>query len=160
NSSADTYVWDGSNWTKKSTSAAPPGRTGHVMAFDSTRGQAVLFGGGFNTNLNDTWTWDGSAWTKQNPQTSPPARQFAAAAYDPVHDQVVLFSGQGSANLNDTWTWTGAAQASNGPNITLVANAFGDTPLVAPNTWVEIKGTKLAPAGDSRIWKDPDFVNN
>ena len=47
-----------------------------------------------------------------------------------------------------------------GPQITLVANAFGDTPLIAPNTWVEIKGTNLAPPGDTRIWKDPDFVNN
>jgi uncharacterized protein (TIGR03437 family) len=46
------------------------------------------------------------------------------------------------------------------PQITLVANAFGDTPLIAPNTWVEIKGTNLAPPGDTRIWKDPDFLNN
>ena len=31
---------------------------------------------------------------------------------------------------------------------------------IAPNTWVEIKGSNLAPPGDSRIWQDPDFVNN
>ena len=51
-----------------------------------------------------------------------------------------------------------AAGGSNpAPVITLVANAFGDTPLIAPNTWVEIKGTNLAPAGDSRIWQGADF---
>ena len=44
------------------------------------------------------------------------------------------------------------------PNITLVANAFGDTPLIAPNTWVEIKGTNLAPASDTRIWQGSDFT--
>ena len=44
--------------------------------------------------------------------------------------------------------------------ITLTANAEGDTPLIAPNTWVEIKGMNLAPAGDSRIWQDTDFVNS
>jgi len=53
-----------------------------------------------------------------------------------------------------------AAGPGVGPQITLVANAFGDTPLIAPNTWVEIKGTNLAPPGDTRIWKDSDFANN
>jgi uncharacterized protein (TIGR03437 family) len=41
------------------------------------------------------------------------------------------------------------------PTISLVANAFGDTPLLAPNTWVEIKGGALAPK--TRIWADADF---
>jgi uncharacterized protein (TIGR03437 family) len=42
------------------------------------------------------------------------------------------------------------------PLISLVANAFGDIPLIAPNTWVEIKGSSLAPT--TRIWLDKDFV--
>jgi uncharacterized protein (TIGR03437 family) len=50
--------------------------------------------------------------------------------------------------------------SSSTPVIALVANAFGDTPLIAPNTWVEIKGLNLAPRGDSRIWQGTDFVNN
>jgi uncharacterized protein (TIGR03437 family) len=45
------------------------------------------------------------------------------------------------------------------PVIKLVANAEGENATIAPNTWVEIKGSNLAPAGDSRIWKGPDFVN-
>ena len=45
------------------------------------------------------------------------------------------------------------------PAISLVANAEGESPTIAPNTWVEIKGFNLAPAGDARIWKDSDFVN-
>jgi len=44
--------------------------------------------------------------------------------------------------------------------ISLVANAFGDNPAIAPNTWVEIKGLNLAPPGDARIWQASDFVNN
>jgi uncharacterized protein (TIGR03437 family) len=46
------------------------------------------------------------------------------------------------------------------PAIRLVANAEGESPTIAPNTWVEIKGTGLAPAGDTRIWQGSDFVNN
>jgi hypothetical protein len=30
--------------------------------------------------------------------------------------------------------------AQNGPTITLVANAEGEVPAIAPNTWVEVKG--------------------
>lgn len=46
------------------------------------------------------------------------------------------------------------------PAITLVANAEGETPTIAPNTWVEIKGSNLAAPGDSRIWQGSDFVGN
>jgi uncharacterized protein (TIGR03437 family) len=45
-------------------------------------------------------------------------------------------------------------------SISLVANAEGESLTIAPNTWVEIKGSNLAPAGDSRTWKTSDFVNN
>jgi uncharacterized protein (TIGR03437 family) len=41
------------------------------------------------------------------------------------------------------------------PTISLAANAFGETPLLASNTWVEIKGGALAP--DTRIWGQADF---
>jgi uncharacterized protein (TIGR03437 family) len=40
-----------------------------------------------------------------------------------------------------------------------VANAEGNGATIAPNTWVEIKGVNLAPAGDSRIWQASDFAS-
>jgi len=46
------------------------------------------------------------------------------------------------------------------PEISLVANAEGENPLIAPNTWLEIKGSDLAPGGDARIWQGSDFVKN
>jgi uncharacterized protein (TIGR03437 family) len=49
---------------------------------------------------------------------------------------------------------------STAPVISLVANAEGESPAIAPNTWVEIKGVNLAPAGDSRAWQGSYFVNN
>jgi uncharacterized protein (TIGR03437 family) len=45
-----------------------------------------------------------------------------------------------------------------GPAISKVANAEGESPTIAPNTWVEVKGMNLAPAGDSRVWQTSDFV--
>ena len=44
------------------------------------------------------------------------------------------------------------------PTVTLVANDAGESPTIAPNTWVEIKGANLAPAGDIRLWQRSDFV--
>jgi uncharacterized protein (TIGR03437 family) len=46
-----------------------------------------------------------------------------------------------------------------GPAISLVVNAEGGGPAIAPNTWVQINGAGLAPAGDSRTWQNSDFVN-
>ncbi|MBS1854106.1 MAG: beta-galactosidase [Acidobacteria bacterium] len=43
------------------------------------------------------------------------------------------------------------------PVISLVANAEGESPAIAPNTWVEVKGAGLALTGDSRIWQSSDF---
>jgi uncharacterized protein (TIGR03437 family) len=54
-------------------------------------------------------------------------------------------------------TFTITAQPA--PVISKVANAEGESPTIAPNTWIEIKGANLAPSGDSRIWQSSDFVN-
>jgi uncharacterized protein (TIGR03437 family) len=47
--------------------------------------------------------------------------------------------------------------AAPAPTISLVANAEGEAHLIAPNTWVEIKGSNLAAPGDARIWQGSDF---
>jgi uncharacterized protein (TIGR03437 family) len=44
------------------------------------------------------------------------------------------------------------------PMISEIANAEGESPVIAPNTWVEIKGANLSPFGDSRTWQTSDFV--
>jgi uncharacterized protein (TIGR03437 family) len=47
--------------------------------------------------------------------------------------------------------------ASAGPAVSLVATANAQHLSIAQNTWVEIKGSNLAP--DTRIWQSTDFVN-
>ena len=56
--------------------------------------------------------------------------------------------------------FVGTRTSSTGPEISEVANAEGESPVIAPNSWVEIKGLNLAPAGDSRIWQAADFLGN
>jgi uncharacterized protein (TIGR03437 family) len=50
--------------------------------------------------------------------------------------------------------------ASIPPVINAAQNAEGGSQSIAPNTWVAIKGTGLAPSGDTRIWQGSDFVSN
>ncbi len=45
-----------------------------------------------------------------------------------------------------------------GPVISRISNAAGHGPTIAPNTWVEIKGTNLS--GGTRSWEAADFVND
>jgi uncharacterized protein (TIGR03437 family) len=56
-----------------------------------------------------------------------------------------------------------STSASPTPAISLVANAEGESPVIAPNTWIEIKGVNLAPHQDAlnlRTWQTADFLNN
>jgi uncharacterized protein (TIGR03437 family) len=61
------------------------------------------------------------------------------------------------SKVSQAYSAIAAIGSAPAPAVTLAANAFGDTPLIAPNTWVEIKGSNLAPAGDSRTWLGSDF---
>jgi len=84
---------------------------------------------------------------------------IALAYFDSTN---LLTSSAGAFQLTTTGlkvaqAYTALAASTPGPNMTLVANAFGDTPLIAPNTWLEIKGTNLAPVSDTRIWQGYDF---
>jgi len=73
-------------------------------------------------------------WGCQGAGTPPPGRQFSSRAFTITIEPL--------------------------PVISAVANAEGESPTIAPNTWVEIKGSNLAPAGDIRTWQGSDFVNN
>lgn len=84
----------------------------------------------------------------------------AANASSSVTNTATVAGGGDLNGSNNTARDVTSIVLPTGPVVTLVGNAFGESPLIAPNTWVEIKGSNLAPAGDTRIWLNPDFVNN
>ncbi len=63
-------------------------------------------------------------------------------------------------DLYVTAYFVGSRTPASLPEIAEVANAEGESPVIAPNTWLEIKGVGLAPAGDSRIWQGSDFAGS
>lgn len=118
---AATWLWNGKNWSKRTTSTAPHARYGSTLTFDPALGKVILFGGvplptGYPVDgLADTWAWNGTSWTRLTVATAPPGRTGAAAAYDRRTKRLVLFGGfdrlfdiygDGSV-LGDTWTFAG-----------------------------------------------------
>ncbi len=84
------------------------------MAYDSTRGATVLFGGGtFGSNYRESWGWNGTAWA-QLAVSGPSPQSGHAMAYDSARGVTVLFAGGG-----ETWEWSGSAwtqRAVSGPS--------------------------------------------
>ena len=66
----DTWIWDGMAWSEIPATAASPGKRGsHVMAWDPTREQVVMSGGGYYDGKvshyhDDLWAWTGQAWQR------------------------------------------------------------------------------------------------
>lgn len=104
------------NWKQIKEGVLVPQLTGVAMAYDSTRGKVVRFGGqekGGAVFFNETWEWDGTHWTKKNPRVSPQPRSMHAMVYDSSRGKVLLFGGgfMDDPSLwvayDDTWEWDG-----------------------------------------------------
>jgi hypothetical protein len=53
----DTWVWNGSDWTEEPNTGLPPVRFSQAMAYDSSHGEVVLFGGQNTGFYGDTYVW-------------------------------------------------------------------------------------------------------
>lgn len=105
----DTWEWNGTSWTQRATTG-PGARVHQTMAYDRTRGRAVLFGG-FNMStqqeLRDVWEWDGTSWSQK---TATVSGTFArGTAFDEKTNTFYLFSADAGGTVRaDTWNGTSA----------------------------------------------------
>ncbi|HEX5230393.1 MAG TPA: kelch repeat-containing protein [Bryobacteraceae bacterium] len=163
NPTNETWLWDGTNWSKRSPTTMPAVRSSHAMVYDAGRSLTTMFGGSNTVNgfmrLNDTWTWDGTTWTQASPTASPSARDAHALAYDAGRQQIVLFGGRDNNEnlLADTWTWGVAAGQPEISNVVSLSD-FGGFTSASPRSWVEIYGSNLA--NTTRGWTGADFNGN
>lgn len=114
----DTWEFDGTHWERFPASIA--GRYLPGLAYDSKRGETVMFGGFLSnaTYSQQTYVWNGTSWTLRTPATSPPARAFTSMAYDIKRDRIVLFggtSGGSNGSKADTWEWDGTTWVDRTP---------------------------------------------
>lgn len=154
---ADTWTWDGTNWTQHASTPSPPPRSDGAFGFDPGTEMSVLFGGsGANGGaLGDTWLWNGTSWSTSIPLSllptlSPPARIGASLATAPGNQRLILFGGQPGASattaLADTWkVATLVSGPTSGPSTT-VGTAAGSSTTGAGST---TSSTTVDAAGSS-----------
>ncbi|MBZ5580279.1 MAG: hypothetical protein LAP40_27290 [Acidobacteriia bacterium] len=98
-------------WQPQAPPDAPPARIQMAMAPFGHSGQALLYGGGWDTTVfGDTWLWDGTNWNLLHPANSPGLLSGHAMTYDAARAQIVLFggvNGQTFLPTNETWVWDG-----------------------------------------------------
>jgi N-acetylneuraminic acid mutarotase len=112
------------------------------MAYDSSAGRVIVFGGigksnpgdDSDTDFNDTWAYDPATnkWTELRPSGIPPvARHGCSMAYDPSRRRMVMFGGTtaDAFALSDTWeydcaknTWSEVESAGVSPSARLQAS--------------------------------------
>lgn len=87
--------------------ASPSPESAGALAYDSTGGCAVLFGGQAPSGSlsNQTWTFSAGGWTQAVwPGTVPSPRMLPAFSDDPAEGGALLFGGAAQTGyLNDTW---------------------------------------------------------
>lgn len=106
----DTWEFNGTNWTDLAPATRPSANRRAAMAYDTYRGNTVLFGGltDADARTNETFIWDGASWTNVIPATSPSTRYAHAMAFDGDRGVVVMFGGRIGASYSDeTWEWDG-----------------------------------------------------
>ncbi len=117
----------GGNWVNVSPIDSPPPRIGAAMAYSTSEGSVVLFGGEgpcvtANCSIpgpvyDDVWTYQNGSWTNVTPTTgpAPPPTVGATFADDPADSGMLLFgglaevAGVGVEASNQTWLWSGTS---------------------------------------------------
>jgi hypothetical protein len=137
---ADTWTWDGIDWTQADAGPGAPGmRNGPSMV--STPNGVLLFGGHF-ANVDyyaDVWSWTGKVWQRVDAAPRPPGRAGAAVAWIPTDSSLFAFGGIGikvgggpgesGVTIGDGWRWdrrTWSKLPGSGPGATSFADAIWD----------------------------------
>lgn len=109
--SAQTWVYNGNNWSLLLPVNTPPARSGHGIASDIGRNVVLMFGGsGAASNLNDTWEWIGTNWIRRGLSgPSPSTRSGHAMVWSEDTGRVLMFGGNPA--LSETWEFDDAADA-------------------------------------------------
>ncbi len=131
----DTWEWNGTSWTQRTTAHTPPARFRAAASFDASRGVMVVYGGslqpaaGSPVVYNDLWEYDGVDWTQRTIAGPTPGTRFGAAmTFDTVRNISVLWGGlTDSQQFNDTWEYNGSAWTQRAISL---AGLFGSQGLI------------------------------
>jgi len=103
--SADTWEWDGSEWTEIRPAVSPSPRSGfYGLAFHPVRNAVIVFGGRGGGALGDTWAWDGTTWSPIPTPSGPQPRSSHGTTTAPGRRGISIFGGVNSSRtFDDLW---------------------------------------------------------
>ncbi len=115
---SDTWEYDGTNWSQRTTTTAPSARAGFGFATSGGASRVYLFGGMEilvpntpGTPKQDIWEYDGEAgtWTERTAAGSKPSPRFGHGMAIDASGQVLVFGGfdiGSSGSKKDVWSWS------------------------------------------------------
>ena len=128
------YDYSTNSWSGKSVpSTAFGGRDRLAMAYDTSRGITILFGGFSSSgNLADTWAFNLSTntWTNKNAVNPPPARYWHSMAYDSIRKETIVFGGTSGNYRDDTWTYNFTSNTWSEQYPTVIPSARDRTAMI------------------------------
>jgi hypothetical protein len=109
----EVFEWDGTTWTKVTTTNSIIRLYGQSVAFDSERENIIMFGGssvGESNVSSSTTTYAGGTFRFPATNPRPTPRSMAGFQTDPVTGNIWLYGGlyeTGGAFLDDLWGYRG-----------------------------------------------------
>jgi hypothetical protein len=160
---AETWLWDGKNWTTRG-GPGPSARAYAAMDYDVAHDQVVLYGGQYNVagqspvHLFDLWLWDGVRWIAN----SAPSPKLIAprGVYDVSRANFVLFGIGG--NGPETWLWNGLSWSAASPAHSPSTRSGEGMAYVAKTKHVVLFGGSASGIGrlnDTWRWDGSDWQN-
>jgi len=108
---ADTWSWNGVEWSQLDPATSPPALSDALLGYDPATKELVLTGGD-QSNRTDglveadaTWTWSGSSWSAQPSGGLPAPDLPGAMATDQATGQLILVTGSAGCQGTETWRW-------------------------------------------------------
>ncbi len=157
---ADTWTWDGTDWTEVDIGPGALGkRAGASMV--TSRSNVVLFGGYYANAeyYGDAWTQDGKAWFRVDQDPRPAGRGNSAVAWNPTDASLFVYGGSGLNSaagpgagglpLSDAWLLSGGKWSElkpSGPPALTYANAIWDQ---KGNRWIVLLGLSCPGPSDA-----------
>jgi hypothetical protein len=119
------FAFNGTAWVPLRVTGGPSFCPQGSLAYDSSDGYVVYWGGDSCQSGGQTWTYRGGTWTNVSGPGAPSGRDQVALADDPAEHGVLMFGGYraqlqtwtDSGYLNETWLFSGGSWT----NLTLTA---------------------------------------
>jgi hypothetical protein len=136
--SADTWTWNGTDWSEVDAGPGPPGLRQNPTLTDA--GNRLLLFGGNEGNIayfGDAWSWRNGTWARADQAPRPQGRGASAVAWDASTSTMFAYGGFGlnasggpgalGTPLGDGWSLTNGAWkelGAEGPGRLEYANAI------------------------------------